>query len=497
MEKLAVLYLLLILISGCVTDDSNDFGGDGGLPQSNVSSYDESIVNFNGDTQENLLKNGSFESGSDEWVICGNTSIKEGNAKDGEKYLELGTEGECELYQHPYNSINANAYIPLNIDSTPDMVYISFYAKTSKPMDMLNAPFSISLLGNTNIYTNDFTFRAVTFENILSDVIEEGWTKIKFSIEKNKIVEYLGNLVSKWLYIEVTSSENIKIAFDDIKVTFKEEVTQPSPMPDALKNYSGNSHILMVNRDKNVVATVRPNGQSLVNYDNISTELISSAPYWFANNQISLAKKTFNPSGTNTDATVVPASQSELYFIDLMSGTENLIYETFGSPGRYEFNGAPNNIMATDVEIYRTAWDSKTTLGALTVCSRNRNGIGFVSDDVCKIYIVNEKGELLNDEIFGFDAKWSSTGKLAYVWQNVLYVAEVNGNNVSTTAVYESKAGIENVVDWSPDGSSVVLLERGGDVINFNGELEWAFAIKVLNLNASNKKEIVLRSWCS
>lgn len=487
-------YLVIgILLFGCqkdspLPDPNNPTGeGEGNIPSSDVSSYDPNHVPQQDAPQENLLANGSFE--EDGWVLCGTSNIKTSTeARDGDNYLEINGQGTCEQFTSSFTEqLYGDAYFPINITKTPEIIHVSLYIKASKRLTFTNDPLSIKLLGN--ISYDVIESRSVSFLNLHSDIIGTGWTHIKMSLKKQEIEDYLGELVPKWLYISMFSaygiSDDITISVDKVRVTYEKEVTQPEPMPENLLNYSGNDQILFVNSDKQVAATMKPNGSNLVNYERIPTETITSTPYWYDNNNITVGHLVVNPP-LNTDATVLPASGTELYRYGLLNNTEDLIYETQGIPGRYEFDGSANNLDALNLTVRRVAWDPQRKRGALSVCGQNYT-FGFVSDDYCRIYIIDEDGTVLNDQTEGFNAAWSSSGRLAYVLSGSIYVADVSGGTVNSNVVYE-RGGVSDVVDWSPDGNSIVFMERGGDVVGS----DYAEAIKTLDLSTGKVNELVL-----
>ncbi|MBM1105600.1 PD40 domain-containing protein [Aurantibacter crassamenti] len=496
-NRLLIFLLLTFLTTGCQKDSpisephKPNEGGSANIPTSDISSYDPDQLPEKAAIIENLLANGSFEENDNTWILCGSSTIIESTeARDGANYLELSSQNKCDLDNRSFGTLYANAYHPLNIDSIPDKIHVSFYVKASTPLTLLNNPLGVSLLGNTLIY-DGFESKSVQFLNTHGDIIGTDWTLIKLSLDKNEIEAYLGKLPPKWLYFDVSSTyydlENITLSIDKIKVSYEKEVTQPEPMPSNLLNYPGNDEILFINSDTQVASTMKLNGSNLVNYDNISTEVISSIPYWFDDKQITLGKTVFNPL-PNTDSQIIPNSQTELYRINLATGDETLLFETLGSPGRFEFDGSIYNQDALDLEVKRVAWDAYRKRGALTVCGNNRS-LSNVSDDYCVIYIIDENGKVLSSDTEGFNAAWSSTGKLSYVNGSYLKVADVsNDGTIHSNIVYESNSDLFDVVDWSPDGNSLVFMERGGDFVGST----YAKAIKTINITTGKIKELVL-----
>lgn len=488
---------LLVLVVSCEKDSllpTQENEENAPIINSDVSSYDPNEIPQQQNPQENLLANGGFENNDSAWVLCGASTILSSSvAKEGERFLELSSQGSCELDNRSFGELHGNAYHPLNIESTPQEIHVSFYIKSSEPLTLLSDPVNVLLLGNTDLYEWSGAL-SVPFLNIHGDVIGTEWTQINLSLKKSDIETYLGNVTPKWLYIDIASTysdlENITIAIDDVKVTYTKEVTVPEPMPQNLLNYSGDDRILFVNLDKNVVATMKPNGSNLIDYDNISTEIISSVPFWYDDQTILLGRKVFKPL-PNTDASVIASSETQLYKINLDNGDETLLFETLGNPGRYEFEGSVNNLNALDVEVKRVDWDAARKRGALTVCAQNRS-FGFVSDDYCLIYIIDEEGNLLNSETEGFNAVWSSSGKMAYVLHGTIYLADVTGSTVNSNVLYQSNSDLNDVVNWSPNGNKLVFMERGGDTVNTGNGSVYASSIKTLDISTGEIKELVL-----
>ncbi|WP_298473912.1 hypothetical protein [uncultured Maribacter sp.] len=488
MKKLSLLAFVLGLLISCQKDSENkNIDESGELPISNASGYDKSLIPEKQPLSENLLLNGSFEEDNSLWVTCGTTEILDSNeAYDGNTILELESDGTCENYNSLVGTLNGNAYYPLEFQTIPDNVYISFYVKSSVPINLnFENIFNFSLMGNEDIY-NYFGKRNATFVNIYENAIGQDWTKIKMSLDKETIENAMQGETPKWLLLEMATYYEIKLSFDDIRITLEEDTIQADVMPTGITK----EQILVTNLDKNIPATLNLDGSNFVNYTDISTENITSIPFWYDNSSITIAEKTFNPL-PSPDPTVIPASQSELYKYDLKSGDKEFIYETLGNPGKYVGFQNASNSDALDVEVKRCFWNKDRNQGALTVCANNRGNV-YVSDDVCFIYIIDSDGNRIGEGFNGFNAVWSSTGRLAYVYKNVMYVSDISGTTITHDEVHRSYAGIRDVVDWSPDGSKLVFLENGGASVYINETSDWATNVVVLDLNTNKTSNIAL-----
>ncbi|WKN42353.1 hypothetical protein [Tunicatimonas pelagia] len=286
------------------------------------------------------------------------------------------------------------------------------------------------------------------------------------------------------------------IYLDDVIVTEGViQLTQPAPMPDALRNYSGNSRLLFydISAEEQRVATMLPNGTNRLILNQVDAVTVDGLPRWFGNDQVVLSQKVFNPA-VPADATVVPGGGSDVTRYSITDGTQEVLYITRGEPGVFNFPGAVDNRVALDVEVRRTAWDLARNRGILNVCGRNRSPeVGLNSDDICWVYLFDTNtNEVLNDEVNGFAPKWSVSGELAYYYDDQLFVAEVAGADIISRVIYEQN-GLLQALDWSPDGTQLVFAETVSSSGIINSEDVVIYAIKTLDI-ATGQIDLLLQA---
>ncbi|WP_430909529.1 hypothetical protein [Maribacter sp. 2-571] len=489
LNLVAYLSAVLILFNACGSDDMDPSGENpqGGFPETDLSGYDADRIPAKSDPLPNLLQDDSFE--GNEWFACGGASIAtDANAYSGSQTAILENDAICETADAPFfTTRNAILMQTLDIQQLPELLTISFWirADTALPEGALKLYMTNSQEG--------FLGSLAGGQGIVSyfdeSKIGSEWRQIKLYYENDGDSFFLSNsppfsLVFQ-LEVEIGYTEPIRLYIDDVKLSSEDETfTQPEPLPEGLQNYAGSSRILFLNDSNNTISSMEPNGQNVVNHSQIPLEFINSIPQWYGSQEITMAQKTFNPANPG-DLEIVPASGTDLFRYNLVTNDEEVVYQTIGDPGRFTFTNDPDNREAIDIEVRRTSWDLPNDRGALTVCGRSRNP-GFVSDDVCSINIVDTNDfSVINDELRGFNAVWSSRGQLAYYGSDGIYVADVNGASVNTELVHP-QTGIGTLmqeVDWNPAGDQLVFAESAGGVTFLNGALINMFTISTLDVN--------------
>lgn len=495
---LSILMLVGALIS-CNNDDAGmdagGGGGTGGFPKTDISGYDPDDIPSKSDPLPNLLADESFENG--EWFACGDAEIvQDASAHTGDQMAVIGNNAVCEAADVPFFSTrNAILIQALNLEQLPELLTVSFWIKADTVIP--EGALTVYLSNSEERFLGSLAGgqRLVSYFN--EENISSEWLQVKLYFENDGGVLFLSDSppFSLVFQLEVESGydQPIAISIDDVKVSAADETfVQPEPLPDALADATGDGRILFLNNTANAVSTMRPSGKSLVNHDGIPVEFLGSIPQWFNERNITIAQKVFNPENPES-LDIVPAAGSQVFRYDLVGRGEEIIYETAGDPGRFSETNTADNKDAIDIEVRRTSWDLERNRGALSVCGRARSPLG-VSDDVCTITIVDSDDfNIINEELRGFNAVWSSDGKLAYYTNEGIYLAEVNGGGVSTELVrpQTSIGGLKQEVDFSPDGSQLVFAESAGGVTLVNGELKTMFTISTLDLATGTVKPLL------
>ncbi len=485
MKYLATLFIALLILS-CQSDNESDVNNPNGPEISDEASYDPSLIPPPNDPLPNLLTNAGFEN-DDAWLFCGDVNIVSSpDAFAGSQMAELANGSFCQEAKKPFfTSRNAIMIQPLNIDELPELLTISFWIKSdgSLPENGLR----IFIANSPSSFLNSLAGGASVVSYFSEESISNDWTQVKLYYEKEDSF-FISNEAPLSLVFQLETSlsyqEPFKIYIDEVKVSDgHESFTQLQPMPEGLINYESDKSILFFNNTTGKIATMHPNGERVINFNQIPTEFLAGIPSWFSNTLITVPEKIFNPSNPSSTNTI-PASGTDVFNYAVEGGEGTLIYQTIGDPGFYSIPLDPNNKEAIDIEVRRTAWDLERNRGALTVCARSRL-TAVTSDDICNIVIVN-KNDFSEIAVIekGFNPSWSSTGRLAYYYDNTIFIADIAGNTVNTTTLHENSAigGLLQEVDWSPDGTKIAFAEKGGGVSFVNGTLISFFTIKTLEV---------------
>lgn len=500
--KIAFTYSVFLLIQACSSGSSTSEGSmtpPGQLPGSARSAYNPSDVWEKIPLEQNLIPDGTFESNvSSDWQFCGSASVKNSTeAAQGSNSLLLSSSGtKCsEGIGFFSDGINAVASTAINLDYSPDQLYVSFYIKASANIaNVFAIPFEIKLHDGTADQDLSENIFGVGFLNLHDELINEDWTKIRYKLDNNEFNGLVENGIPQRLSIFFSFADPVDVEIDDLRLTVSREVTQAELMPAALLNNPGDQQLVFTNNTDSGISTMLANGSELVTHNNLNNDLIVSAPVWYSDTQITYGLTTF--SNPISNGSLIAAAQSELFLHDLSTGQTSIIFETTGSPGLYNFDADPNNTDALDVRVRRVSWDNERSLGAISICA-NLRSFAFVGDDLCLMNIVDSNANFLHDvEIKGYDTAFSVNGQLAYVKPATFDTpAAINviddpiNNPESVRTVYESNTNSGETIDWSPNGQSIIFLERAGDVLPTGS---YAESIKELNVNTGAVKELLL-----
>ena len=488
MKNLSLPLLLLCFLLSCSSDDD----GPNGLGPG-VSVYDESLVPTDIQPLDNLLTNGDFET-NDGWFVCGSAHVESyGEATSGDRVLVFDTQSTCEETRL---SVAATATQEISLTTMPELLTISFQVRVDGYLPAYS--FNIYLSNTPPDEYRYYTDYQVSY--ITQRAGQTGtWNEITLLVSESNLEEL--DPASLFLSFQLDATDDVSattVYLDDVRVTdgFR-AIAQPSPMPDALRNYAGDSRLLFYSTatEERTVASMKPNGSNMVVYDQIPAATTEGLPRWFSDTEVTVSQKEFNPQVTS-DPTIVPGGGTNLIKYNVTNDDQELVYRTVGEPGKFLFVNSFDNVAALDVEVRRVDWDPARNRGALSVCGRNRSPqFELNSDDLCYLYIIDATTyEIINQEVNGFAPAWSASGQLAYYYRGQIHVAQVSGNDISTQVVYESWASdaLLQTMDWSPDETQLVFAERGSGSAVISGEIESIYSIKLLDI-ATGEKKLLLR----
>ena len=514
--KVIVLYTVIVLMQACSSGNSTpgassaqntNTAPDGNttpsndLPVSTSSAYNPSEVPVKRPLEQNLIADGTFETDVDSnWQFCGSASVRSSpQASEGSNTLLLSSNGEkCVEGDGIFSDgTNAVASTMINLDYSPEQLYITFDIKASARISdlILEIPFRIRLHDESDNLNLENYFSGAEFLNIHDDIVSEHWTRIRYKLDNDEFSGLVENSIPKQLTIYFSFSDPVDVELDNLRLTVAREVTQADPMPESLLNNPGNQPLAFTNITDSGVATMLANGSNLVTHNDVSNSALVSAPAWYSDNQITYGLTTFSDPIAN--GSVIAAAQSELFLHNLSTGQSSIIFDTTGSPGLYNFSNDPNNTDALDVQVKRVSWDNTQNIGAISICANVRS-FAFVGDDICRINIVDSNANFLHGslEIGGYDSAFSSTGKLAYVQPgsfdmppriNIMDDPVNAPDNIRT--IYESDLNFGDTVEWSPDAQSIIFLERAGDLLPSGVYVE---SIKEINVNTGVVRELLI-----
>ena len=491
MKNLPLPLLLLCLLLSCSSDEDSPDGP--GLIGTGVPVYDETLIPASVPPLPNLISNGDFES-DEAWINCGGARYEPRDlATSGNRVLMLDSRSACEAGADRDIVAATTQQIDLP-GGFSDVLTISFQVRAEGVVPSL--AFDL-YLGNA-VGESLQLFGGYRITSITQEADEApGWNLITLLVTRAQIEREI-EASPLFLTFQFRSSAEVAattIYLDDVRVTdgFR-GTTQAAPMPDALRNYAGDSRILFykLTTEERAVASMRPNGDDMVVYEQIPAATVEGLARWFNESQITLSQKKFNPALPD-DPSIQPGGSTDVIRYNLANGNEELVYQTIGEPGKFLFQDALENKAAFDFEVRRTVWDAERNRGALSVCGRNRSPqFELNSDDLCKLFIIDATtNEIINDEVNGFAPEWSASGRLAYYYADKIYTASLSGTRLNPTVVYEGP-NLLQALDWSPDETQLVIAELGSGSAVINGEIENIYTIKILDL-ATGQAENLLR----
>ncbi len=502
---IAVCLLLVASCGGGNTDNqpqSNSSGNGGSsvvssdaFPATSISAHNASQVPSAVPLSSNLVSNGSFESSTDAWDLCGTGQILNtpNDAGAGERFLQLDTSALCDRFgQSILENSHGWAYRPINLTSVPDVLHLSLLARSSTPIELFENAFAVRLMASDD-RSDLFARREATFLNSVDRAIDSSWTRVKLSITREDIEEQIGDLIPQWLIVEAIGPGNdTVVGIDDIRLTTQAEPVQPSPIPDSLIRSAAANRLVAYDLDNNRLVTMLGDGSSLHRY-NLSTEFLVSFPTFAGANSILFSDRRFDPLSTS-NAFVISGAGSNIVRSDLPSN-QMIISEQPGTPGYYEFAGSVNNRDAIDITVRSIAWDNANDRGINGVCAQNRS-LGGVSDSVCLLQLIDSNGNTTLTDIDATTAAFSPDGsKVAYVASDgkSVFTGTLNGQAISAQLSYESRADLNDYVSFSPDGRSLLLSSNSAAKIYISEDKTlYPSVLKQLDLSSLEIKSLLL-----
>ncbi|MEO0592744.1 MAG: hypothetical protein AAFZ38_04115 [Myxococcota bacterium] len=499
MRKRNLIIALCALAVGCSSDSSDDggSGGDGssGAPGGGPSEirgsvHDPDLVPARQPPAANLLRAGDIENADDAWEFCGNARAVADNSSEerGQVLAFSGGPNRCGESSDFLETrrFNGTATQELEYDRSAEFLTVSLRVRVEGTLES-----SISL---GVFLSNTFDRNASFFDPSVGFIPEttRDWIPMRWVVTRGDLDELEDEELVVLSMQAQDLTENATIYVDDVRVIEGIERTQPSTLPDELRDVFEDEPLVFINNDANAVSVVSGRELTYVDYPALSTEVISGAPKFVTDDEIALPDKYFIPE-IPQDANIEPASGTRLNRYALSGGSPELIALTQGEPGVFEFSGSPDNVAALDFEIRSSAWNTERNLAALTLCGRNRSfELGLNSDDLCEIRLIDATTyDVILEGVSGFNAAWSTSGRLAYFLDSSLWVADFDGEDWTPSQVYAGVPfGIVSAVDFSPDGERLVFAEQDGGSTLIDGRREPFYLIKEFDLETGEARAL-------
>jgi hypothetical protein len=329
----------------------------------------------------------------------------------------------------------------------------------------------------------------------VDNAIDSSWTRVKLSISRDQIREQIGDAIPRWLIVEAISPGPLDVVgIDDIRLTTRPEVVQPSAMPSGLIARANSNQLVMMDTTANRLVSMRGDGSSLNRYDSISTENLVIYPAFAGQDTVLLADRRFDPLVTS-DPAVISGAGTNISRASFPGATQMLISEQPGTPGYHLYSGYVGNREAVDITVKSMAWDAVNNRGVNAVCAANRT-FGFVSDDVCLLQVMDADGRYNLTDIDGSSVAISPDGsRLAYIETagQKIYLGTLDGQTINAQVAYESRAGLKNHLAFSPDGQKLLIASKSAaSILQPDGTIRYPSVLKELNLANGTVESLLL-----
>jgi hypothetical protein len=340
-----------------------------------------------------------------------------------------------------------------------------------------------------------FSRREATFLNSVDNAIDSSWTRVKLSISRESIQEQIGDMVPRWLIVEAISPGPLDvIGIDDIRLTTRPEVAQPSALPAALSEQADRNRLIMLDTSANRLVSMRGDGSSLSRYDSINTENLVAYPVFAGQDGVLLADRRFDPL-VSTDPAVVAGAGTNISRALFPQAAQTLLSEQPGTPGYYLFDGYVGNREAVDITVKSMAWDTANNRGVNAVCAQNRT-FGFVSDDVCLLQLMDAQGAYNLTDIDGSSVAFSPDGsRIAFIETagKRIFLGTLDGQTINAQVTYVSRATLRNHLTFSPDGQKLLIAaQSAASILQPDGTNRFPSVIKQLTLANGEVESLLL-----
>ncbi len=467
----------------------------------------------------NLISNGDFESGSQDWGTCGGSAIisagdqgvLDKNIHEGSSVLRLGNPnfGSCgDSFAAPRQIAYQQIAIPTNVDA----LTISFwYSRRGAYFDddsifdsggQLAIKLATNPLDGVLSTPNDIAVGSIT------PTSHRGWHFFRQRLDATDLAELRSGLagndtifltfgLSGFYEDEIfQSGDEVAYYIDLIEVVPDTVVTQASPLPADLAAID-NQPLIMTKYDPNHPSPVEGNSFSIIRLNPDGSNPVAIYPGLLALPTL----PTWSNDGQRiavTDRTV--SNPTNLYASGLVSAFSTLnpdgsnvteIFQTLGGGGNLDSSVPPElQLPNLNSRITGIEWSPDDTQVVVTTCFYTQGPFGF-SDEECELQFRNSVSGEINSRIeSGFRVDWNSNDQLLFGTDSFgelapgIYEIDLAQNNGTTpTQLIRNWANEvpfhgDYSPSWAPDGQSFAIVRDLPSTFRDGvGELQWSKAI--------------------
>ncbi|MEN0066474.1 MAG: hypothetical protein AAGA48_30335 [Myxococcota bacterium] len=454
-------------------------GNGGGSSPSDTATEDLGSVyaadNVNTECHEdNLLEGGGFEAELLGLDLCGNAVLQQEHAGEGSRAVRLRTDGpDCTEDILFIRGKAAQVLVPL-----PDVDFVNRLYTIRFKLRVLSWEEDLRLNVNlTNLTDPEAIFGDVLLRLHEGELDYDGYVQYSLVWRAESLGAKLDPNETVYLEIELQNADTLHdVVIDDVEVVPYGYYPCGEPMEPAFAAQGGDLKLVAVDPDANEFVVFQGDGSGARSVDVGLGDTYRFSPAFSDPDHIVYPVITFNDGGSD-DLKVVPASGTDVFRYDLRTGDNELVYQTLGSPGTYEAQSY-DNIPALDIEMRQSVFDLDRGIGIFTICGRNRQVYGVLSDDLCLLTTVDANTfEEIEGATEGFFPNLSrATGQVAYYDSSSIVLGAYDENGVTPgEAVYRSSGigTLATAATISPDGSTVVFADATTVEIVRDGVVEW------------------------
>ncbi len=435
-------------------------------------------------SQTNIVSNGNFEDGAENWTICGGSAVVEKgttgvldtNIQQGNNSLRLGnptTEPCIDEFFFPRQI----AYQQISVPADVEALTLSFwYTRRGSFLDDVS---SFEVSGELLVYLMTDPFEGILSSPIDMTVAEvtrfdqRGWHYFRHSLDAEELTELRSGLAENdTLYIVIgmsgfledevyQSGEKHAYYIDSVELVTENIVTEESPLPADLAAID-DQPIILTKYDPNHPNPVGDNSFSIFRMNPDGSDAVPiypgqlavpSFPTWSNDGQRIAAEDRIvsNPLNIYSSGLI-----SALSTFNPDGSTVEEIFRTIGGGGNLD-PSLPPELQLPNVHSRITGieWSPDDSQIVVTTCFMVQGTFGF-SDETCKLQFRDSTtGEIDKEIESGFRVDWNNKDQLLF----------------GTTAFGELVPGIYEIdLNQNNEDSPTLLVRNWSNDIPFHGD---------------------------